>query len=46
MVCMKIQLTRLIEKVMTQDLLQKIDPAALEFPELERLRPSRLIFNG
>ena len=34
-VCMKIQLTRPMEKVMTPDLLQKIERAALEFPEFE-----------
>src|SRR6516225_2976619 len=34
-VCMKIQLTRPMEKVMTPDLLQKIERTALEFPELE-----------
>jgi hypothetical protein len=32
---MNIQLTRPMEKAMTQDLLQKIERAALEFPELD-----------
>jgi hypothetical protein len=34
-VSMKIQLTRPMEKVMTPDLLQKIERTALEFPELD-----------